>query len=94
MPSPRLSPKVARLLAMQMFGTVAVLLLILAFVYWNTRPNGPAAGGYVGGIDATHVTITWIAFAAVLGALIYIHVNFARQLLGESKGARRGVETW
>jgi len=94
MPSPRLSPKVARLLAMQMFGTVVVLLAILAFVLWNTRPNGPAASGYVGGIDAIHVTITWIAFAVILGAMIYIHVNFARQLLGESKGVRRGVETW
>jgi len=94
MPSPRLTPKVARLLAMQMFGVVLALLAVLAFVLWNTRPNGPAASGYVGGIDATHVTITWIAFAAILGALIYIHVNFARQLLSESRGDRRGVETW
>jgi hypothetical protein len=93
MPSPRLSPKVARLLAMQMFGTVVVLLAVLALVLWNTRPNGPAPH-YTGGIDPIHVTITWIAFVAILGSLIYIHVNFARQLLGESKGVRRGVESW
>jgi hypothetical protein len=93
MPSPRLSPKVARLLAMQMFAVVVALLAVLAFVLWNTRPNGPAPG-YTGGIDAIHVAITWMAFVAILGALIYIHVNFARQLLGESKGVRRGVETW
>ena len=94
MPSPRLSPKIARFLALQLFGVVVVLLAILAFVLWNTRPNGPAASGYVGGIDATHVTITWIAFVVILGALGYIHVNFARQLLSESKGVRRGVESW
>ena len=93
MPSPRLSPKVARLLAMQMFGVVLAILAVLVFVLWNTRPNGPAPG-HTGGIDGIHVTITWIAFVAVLGALIYIHVNFARQLLGESRGDRRGVETW
>ena len=93
MPSPRLSSKVARLLALQMFAVVVALLAVLAFVLWNTRPNGPAPT-YTGGIDGIHVTITWMAFVAVLGALIYIHVNFARQLLGESKGERRGVETW
>ena len=94
MPSPRLSPKVARLLAMQMFGVVIALIAVLAFVIWNTKPNGPAASGYTGGIDSIHVTITWIAFVGVLGALMYIHFNFARQLLGESRGERRGDETW
>jgi len=93
MPSPRLTPKVARLLAMQMFGVVLALLALLAFLLWNTRPNG-APPGSTGGIDVTHVTITWMAFVAILGAIIYIHVNFARQLLGESRGDRRGVETW
>ena len=93
MPSPRLAPKVARLLAMQMFGVVLALLALLAFLLWNTRPNG-APPVSTGGIDGIHVTITWMAFVAVLGALIYIHVNFARQLLGESRGERRGVETW
>ncbi len=93
MPSPRLTSKTARLLAMQMFATVVALLAVLAFVLWNTRPNGPAPL-YRGGIDPVHVTITWIAFVAILGAMIYIHVNFARQLLGESRGERRGVESW
>lgn len=91
MPSARLSPKVARLIGLQLFGVAAVLVLVLAFVLWNTRPNHP---GTTGGIDAIHVTITWIAVAAILGALMYIHVNFGRQLLGESRGERRGVETW
>jgi ABC-type Fe3+-siderophore transport system permease subunit len=91
MPSPRLTPKVARLLGLQMFAVVAALLAVLAFVLFNTRPNRP---GTTGGIDPINVTITWIAFAFIVGALIYIHVNFARQLLGESRGARRGVETW
>jgi len=93
MPSPRLSSKVARLLAMQMFGVVLALLAVLAFVLWNTKPNGPAPYD-TGGIDPIHVTITWIAFVGVLGALMYIHFNFGRQLLSESRGERRGVETW
>ena len=91
MPSPRLSPKIARILALQLFGVVVALLAVLAFLMWNTRPNGP---GDTGGIDPIHVTITWTAFIAVLGALIYIHVNFARQLLSESRGERRGVKSW
>jgi hypothetical protein len=91
MPSPRLSPKVARLLGLQLFAVVVALLAVLAFVLWNTRPNRAMANG---GIDTIHVAITWIAFAAIFGALIYIHVNFARQLLGEARGERRGVETW
>ena len=93
MPSPRLTSKVARLLAMQMFGVVLAILAVLAFVLWHTRPNGPPPV-YTGGIDGTHVAITWMAFVAILGALVYIHVNFARQLVGESKGTRRGVASW
>jgi hypothetical protein len=91
MPSPRLSPKVARLLGMQLLLVPLVLLAVYAFVLWNTRPNGP---GETGGIDTIHTAITWIAFTGIFIALGYIHVNFARQLLSESKGTRRGVETW
>ena len=50
--------------------------------------------GTTGGIDTTNTMITWIAFTGIFVALGYIHVNFARQLLGESKGTRRGVKTW
>ena len=91
MPSARLSPKIARVIGLQLFAVVLALLAVLAFVLWNTRPNSPPS---TGGIDAINVTITWIAFAGIFGALIYIHVNFARQLLSESRGDRRGVETW
>lgn len=91
MPSPRLAPKVARLLALQMLAVVAGLVAVLAFVLWNIRPNHP---GSTGGIDTIHAVITGIAFAGIFVALGYIHVNFARQLLSESKGVRRGVESW
>ena len=91
MPSPRLAPKVSRLLGLTMFGAVAGMLLLLAVVIFGTRPNGP---GDTGGLDPIHGVITWIAFTVILGAIIYIHVNFARQLFGEAKGQRRGVETW
>ena len=91
MPSPRLAPKVARLLGLQLFAVVLVLLAVLAFVLYHTRPNHP---GTTGGIDPIHTAITWIAFIGIFTALIYIHVNFARQLLSEAKGTRRGVESW
>lgn len=92
MPSPRLSPKIARMLALQMVGTVVVLALVWAFVLYNTRPNHPQMT--TGGIDATNTTITWIAFTGVLFALAMIHVIFARQLFSEAKGIRRGVASW
>lgn len=91
MPSPRLAPKVARLLALQMLAVVAGLILVYAFVVWNIRPNHP---GTTGGIDTIHAVITGIAFAGIFIALGYIHFNFARQLRGESRGDRRGVQTW
>lgn len=92
MPSPRLSPKFARLLGLQMVGTVLVLAAVYAFVLWNTRPNHPLRT--TGGIDPINVTITWIAFFGVLFALAMIHVIFARQLFSEARGTRRGVASW
>ena len=92
MPSPRLSPKIARMLALQMVGTVVVLALVIAFVLYNTRPNHPLQT--TGGIDGVNTTIAWIAFTGVLFALAMIHVIFARQLFSESKGTRRGVASW
>lgn len=91
MPSPRLSPKLARLLALQMFGVMLALILVWAFVLYNTRPNHP---GTTGGIDPINTTLTWIAFTVVFAALIGVHFLFARQLLGESRGVRRGVQSW
>jgi hypothetical protein len=91
MPSPRLSPKVARLLSLQLMLVPLALLAVYAFVLWNIRPNTP---GETGGIDTIHAVITGIAFTGIFIALGYIHVNFARQLRSESKGTRRGVETW
>jgi hypothetical protein len=91
MPSPRLAPKVARLLALQMLAVVAGLILVYAFVVWNIRPNHP---GTTGGIDTIHAVITGIAFAGIFIALGYIHFNFARQLRSESRGDRRGVQSW
>lgn len=92
MPSPRLSPKTARLFGAQMFLVIGVLVLLWAFVLYNTRPNHPLETS--GGIDATNVTITWIAFTVIFFALGAIHFIFGRQLLGESKGVRRGIESW
>ena len=92
MPSPRLSPKFARIMALQMVGTVVVLVLVLAFVLYNTRPNHPVAT--TGGIDGINTTITWIAFAGILFALAMVHVIFARQLFSEARGVRRGIASW
>jgi UDP-N-acetylmuramyl pentapeptide phosphotransferase/UDP-N-acetylglucosamine-1-phosphate transferase len=91
MPSPRLNPKIARLLGLQMFVVILGLVALVAFVFYNTRPNSP---GETGGIDAINTTITWIAFIGVGTALAYIHFNFARQLRAEAKGDRKGVKTW
>lgn len=91
MPSSRLTPKVARLLALQMFVVVAAVVGLFLFILYNTRPN---ASGSTGGIDVINTTIVWMAFTAICGALIYLHVNFARQLLSESKQTRRGVRSW
>ena len=91
MPSPRLPPKVARMLGAQMVIVIGVLVVLWAFLLWGTRANHP---GMTGGIDATNVTITWIAFTIVILALALIHLIFARQLFSEAKGVRRGVESW
>ena len=92
MPSPRLPSKVARLLGLQLLLVPLGLVALLAFIVWGTRPNPPPVE--TGGIDSINTTIVWIAFTVIFLALGYIHVNFARQLRSESKGTRRGVETW
>ncbi|WP_284350558.1 hypothetical protein [Roseisolibacter agri] len=91
MPSPRLAPKVARLLSLQMLVVIAGLIAVYALVLWGTRPQHP---GQTGGIDTIHSLITRIAFTGVFVALGYIHFNFGRQLRSEAKGVRRGVESW
>ncbi len=91
MPSPRLSPKIARLLALQMRLIPLLLLGALAFVLYHTRPNQSAE---TGGIDPINTFITWMAFIVVFGALIAIHLIFGRQLSSEAKGERRGVKSW
>jgi hypothetical protein len=91
MPSPRLPSKIARLLGFQLLAVPLALVALLAFIVYHTRPNHP---GTIGGIDSINTTIVWIAFTAIFIALGYIHVNFARQLFGESKGTRRGVQSW
>lgn len=91
MPSPRLSPKFAKLLTLQLLGTVVVLLGVLAFLIYHTRPNYM---GTTGGIDLINTFITWMAFIAVFGALIAIHLIFARQMRSEANGERRGVKSW
>jgi hypothetical protein len=92
MPSPRLPSKVARLLGAQMLVVVGVLVVLWAVCLWGTRPNRPMET--TGGIDATNVTITWIAFTVIVLALALIHLIFARQLFSEAKGVRRGVQSW
>ena len=91
MPSPRLSPKVARLLAIQMRLIPLAILAVLAFLLYHTRPNYM---GTTGGIDPINTFITWMAFIVVFGAVIAIHLIFGRQLAGEGKGERRGVKSW
>ena len=91
MPSPRLSPKIAKLLAIQMRLVPLGLLAVLAFVLYNTRPNRM---GTDGGLDPVNTFITWFAFIVVFGALIAIHLIFGRQLSSEAKGERRGVKSW
>ena len=88
MPSPRLSPSIARLAGLGAFGVAAAILALLAFALWGSRPNVP---GETGGIDAINTTITWIAFTTIALALILVHVVFARQLLAEARGVRRGI---
>ncbi|MBV9879449.1 MAG: hypothetical protein JO180_03090 [Gemmatirosa sp.] len=92
MPSPRLSPKTARLMGLQMLATVGALVLVWAFVLYFTRPNHPLQT--TGGIDTINVTITWIAFTVIFGALGAIHIIFARQLFSEAKGVRRDTRSW
>ena len=92
MPSPRLPSKVARLLGLQLLLVPLGLVALLAFIVWGTRPNHPPVD--TGGIDSINTAIVWIAFSVIFLALGYIHVNFARQLFGESKGTRRGVASW
>lgn len=91
MPSPRLPSKLARLLGTQMVVVIAGLVVLWAVVLYFTRPNHPPM---TGGIDATNVTITWIAFTVIFLALALIHLIFARQLFSEAKGVRRGIESW
>ena len=92
MPSPRLSPKIARLFALQTAGTPLLLGLLWAICLWFTRPNFSTES--TGGIDLINTAITWTAFTVVFAALAAINLLFSRQLFGESKGDRRGVETW
>ncbi len=91
MPSPRLSPGLARLVALLFFVGALGLVALYAFILFNTRSNYP---GTTGGIDPINRTIVWIAFTGICIALGYVLTLFGRQLLGESKGTRRGVKSW
>ena len=91
MPSPRLSPGVARLLGLQMVAVPILLVLAWAFVIFHTRPNHM---GTTGGLDPITAFIVWTATTVIFGFLIAIHLIFARQLFGESKGVRRGIASW
>lgn len=88
MPSPRLSPPIARLAGLGAFGVAGGLLALLAVGLWGTRPNHP---GTTGGIDPINTTITWVAFTVIALALALVHVVLARQLLAEARGVRRGI---
>jgi hypothetical protein len=88
MPSPRLSPSIARLAGLGAFAVAGAILLALALAIFGTRANQP---GQTGGIDDVNTMITWIAFTVIALALIAVHVVMARQLLAESRGERRGV---
>lgn len=92
MPSPRLSPKIARLLALQTATTPFFLALVWAFVLYKTRPN--ASTRDFGGIDGINTAITWTAFTLIFAALGAINWLFSRQLFGEARGERRGVLSW
>ncbi len=92
MPSPRLSPKIARFLGMQTATTPLLLFVVWAFCLYKTRPNFSTES--TGGIDLINTAITWTAFTLVFAALGAINWLFSRQLFGEAKGNRRGVETW
>ena len=74
-----------------MFVIAAAIVGLFFFLLYHTRANRSTE---IGGIDPINTTIVWIAFAAICGALIFIHLLFARQLLSESKGVQRGVESW
>ncbi len=91
MPSPRLSPKFARLLALQFRTTPILLIALLAFLLYETRPNHM---GSTGGIDPVNTFLTWFAFIVVFGALIAIQLIFGKQMSSESRGERRGVKSW
>ena len=91
MPSPRLSPGVARLLGLQMVVVPIALVIAWAFVIWQTQPNRM---GTTGGLDPITAFIVWTAATVIFGFLIAIHLIFARQLFGESKGVRRGIASW
>jgi TRAP-type C4-dicarboxylate transport system permease small subunit len=90
-PSPRLSPKIAKLLTAQLLLTCLAMLGALAFLLYHTRPNQM---GTTGGIDPINTFVTWMAFVVVFGALIAIQLIFARQTRSEANGERRGVKSW
>ena len=91
MPSPRFSPKIAKLLSLQFRLTPLLLLGVVGFLFYHTRPNRM---GEMGGIDLINTFITWMAFVVVVGALIAIHLIFGKQMSSEARGERRGVKSW
>jgi hypothetical protein len=91
MPSPRLSPKIARFLGLQAVAVPVALVIAWALVIWQTLPNRMGSDG---GIDLITSFVTWTAATVIFGALIAVHLIFARQLFSEAKGTRRGVRSW
>ena len=81
----------ARLAALQALVMAAGLVALYALGIWITRSNSMDSNA---GLDNTNTMICWIAFTGIAVALIYVHVNFARQLFSESRGVQRGVKTW
>ena len=78
-----LSPKILRLLSLVFMAAVLPLLGLFALGVKIAMPNAD------GGMEPTVAMICYVAFAALVFALVVVVVNFSLQLAREAKGERQ-----
>ena len=78
-----LSPKILRLLSLVFLAAVLPLLGLFAVLVKASMPNAD------GGMEPTVAMICYVAFAALIGAMVIVAINFSRQLAREARGERR-----
>ncbi|MEP7383127.1 MAG: hypothetical protein ABI910_15660 [Gemmatimonadota bacterium] len=71
--------KYGKLASLGAMGVAAGCVALYALIAWGSTPSA------TGGIDGVHATIAYISAAIPIGAIVAVHVAYARILFAYAK---------